>query len=640
MAQTNGILSAADIVKVAPRSIIMMVIRGVMKYYGFIISVMLDKNEDDTSDKKTGKVFIHDADPADQAPYCMLLRTSLDQAVSDRCGRCDRDHFEIAKARALSNPNYKGDVYLCSSGNLWDLVVPIVERGSNTFIGAVLGGQKRPKESPIMAWQRLRAFVSQDENQCLRSIPFLALFLNYLRVPQAAESDLREMASVCQEIASELAMPFELLVNIKKKAAVQRAEQDIVNKIDSLLIASDDIKIFGEFVNRILVEINRWLPIDWAMVLAHSQTRNDDEVFDTTGMIGRGIRLPSQNATRQFVMPGTALGNAKTPLENPEFLRRHVTSIVAGQPEWWWIPLVTSDDRIIGAIVLGSAPQHRNTSYNSSRISEVIDRLAEMARKMATKYSELSALESARQKTAELKRGEEQLQQTIHVLEDTLLSHTHQTRRPLVMLRAVLSNVRDLFDKAPLARMMEDVELGIIAAQQAELLNRGITRIFGIDMGGTFKYNPTRIDARAQLEELTKSMQRLSGRDDLSFSYFQESPMVTMDLHSFLYVFYVLIDNAIKYSYANTTIALVCDMEGFTYALKVKSYGLPIDDPASVFVKFKRGQNAWRFDESGIGLGCWSAREHMRRFGGDITVETSGNLSVFIVHLPPVKTVA
>jgi K+-sensing histidine kinase KdpD len=332
----------------------------------------------------------------------------------------------------------------------------------------------------------------------------------------------------------------------------------------------------------------------------------------------------------------------------PSFLYDWIFSRISGDPEYWWIPFVRGDESILGGIVLGCASKYRDTKYDAEFIQQRMYRLNELSQKMATKYSELEALEREKQKTLELKRSQRQLLETNLALESTLLGLTHVIGRPLFMVQGALSNVRDLkgrnLDYQTEKLIDEQVKTGILVAEQAELLNRGLMRIFSADLGSKSMFAPKRpkeIDVKSELEKLCSVMQCLSRKSNLGFRFFQESPMITMDLDSFLYVFYVLIDNAIKYSDPGRTIELICDNEPSlqTYAIKVKSYGLLIDDPSVVFQKFGRGRYAWRYDDTGAGLGCWSAREHMRRQGGDITLETNGNLSVFIVH-PPSQAVS
>ncbi len=167
--------------------------------------------------------------------------------------------------------------------------------------------------------------------------------------------------------------------------------------------------------------------------------------------------------------------------------------------------------------------------------------------------------------------------------------------------------------------------------------------IFALEEGSKPQLRPDWIEAKAEQRGLYQAMQttsNLSNRKNLRFSFFEENPgldvKIKMDKDSFLYVFYSLIDNAIKYADPGTTISFVCAQEkkDGPYVLKIKSVGLPISrsDEERVFEKFGRGKNAWRCDENGIGLGCWTAREHMKMHGGDVSLVTKDRLSVFIVH--------
>lgn len=637
----NKFLTHDDIMKMAPRSLIMHVIGGVVREHGLSISVMLDKDEDDAElSRGTGKVFITDTRINGQAAYCAMLRAWPDESVSKRCGVCDRTHFGHAKKTVMANPNYEGEIYWCSAGNLWDFVVPIVEKESNTFVGVIFGGQKRPKESRLKAWSRLKDLVTEQGNRSLASIPFWKLYWNYLKVGQATEEELQEMKSKCEKIAHELAKPFELLVQIRKAEYERRTEQEAINRIDQLIISARNFKDFCGSMNAVLIDLQQWLRFDWGMVLGRKGSRNDEEVFEVRGVIGRGIGLQERLQGKEFAFPSAEINEAKEIRLNPEFLRRDVCSMISGQPEWWWIPLVTCDGSMFGATILGSAPEHRNTQYDRQRIQEREQRLKEIATKMATKHSELDALKSTKQKTVELRHSQKRMRTTVRQLEDTLIGLTHQLKRPLVMVRGALSNVRDrIYDHTPRHIMNEDIELGIIATEHAELMCKGISKIFTPKGTSSFEYTSVQIDAKKELRTLCEAMRQVSGRKDISFSHFEENPIIEMDEDSFLYVFYALIDNAIKYSDPYTTISLVYAEERDTgrYALKVKSIGLPIAPGYKdrVFERFWRHPDAWQYDETGIGLGCWAAREHMQRQGGDITLEAVGRLSVFIVHLPP-----
>jgi signal transduction histidine kinase len=168
-----------------------------------------------------------------------------------------------------------------------------------------------------------------------------------------------------------------------------------------------------------------------------------------------------------------------------------------------------------------------------------------------------------------------------------------------------------------------------------------VSRIFAVEGGRrSFDVEPVQIEAEQELRRLCETMQKVSGRDDIrfGFSFDPLAPRVTMDRDSFLFVFYALIDNAIKYSDPDSEITLECSEERPTgrYPLKVKSYGLPIapSDTNRVFVKFQRGTGAPSRDETGLGIGCWAAKRHMELHNGRIELEVDGKLSVFIVYPP------
>jgi len=207
----------------------------------------------------------------------------------------------------------------------------------------------------------------------------------------------------------------------------------------------------------------------------------------------------------------------------------------------------------------------------------------------------------------------------------------------LIMTRGALSNIRDFSSARLNPDMKEHISKGILVAHHTEILCKGITRVFSSEDGGSkFIAHGESVNVKVELEELCEAMKSVSGRTDIWFEYFDNSPEIRIDRESFLYVMYALVDNAIKYADPDTFISFGFALENSNmYALKVKSKGLPITDPISVFRKFTRGKNAWRRDDTGLGIGCWAANEHMIEMGGKIELETDANLSVFIIHLPP-----
>ena len=225
----------------------------------------------------------------------------------------------------------------------------------------------------------------------------------------------------------------------------------------------------------------------------------------------------------------------------------------------------------------------------------------------------------------------------VDTLQDTLLGLTHNLKKPMSFAGATLSLLRDTRHTVSVSDIQRCLDLGITITQHGALLCRGISKIFAAEASDNFQYRPENINVQQELKTLSKAMQQVSGKEDNSFSYFAETPTIRMDRDSFFFIFYTLIDNALKYAKPNTAIRLLYTQQRSSgkYTLKVTNEGPDLTDFSCVFKKFGRGLHASRYDEAGIGLGCWAAKEHIRRQGGDITLElTEKNIYIFNVHIP------
>lgn len=636
----KGLITSSDITKIVPYHVIECLIEGVMKKEKMSLSIMLNADEDNSlRSKGTGKCFI----VGPYAEYCVLLHRGPDKAVSARCVHHFRNCFDHVKEKILSNSNYKGEIYWCFGGGTREFAVPIVEKESNAFIGVIFGGQTRPKESNREAKQRLKTFIARKENKSLQLIPFSKLYKNFLKLEQRTEEELEEMKSRCEEIAEEIAQSFAFFVRLKKEQMEANILRETFDKINKIIINARTPSVFWNSTNDILSQFQKWLRFDWGIVLQRKNSKNNQEIFKIKHVVGRGIGPKETVIGKQFTFPNML--ELREFRRNPEFLARDINRIVLGQPEYCWNPLVTTDGFVFGAIVFGSAPKHQNTEYNWMYIQKKVGNFQEIVGRIRAKYSEIDALEKERQKRIYLEKSALQLKQMVKSFIDMHIALRHQMKRPFITVTGALSNVRDLFDKEPGRRMkmLEHINAGLLAAEHAQFLIRGGMKIFALERAISSRINPVWIEAKSELKKLCHAMRAVSSLSDikdLRFSYFEEDPdvciRIKMDRDSFLYAFYALIDNAIKYADPGTVISFICAHEETDepYVFKIKSVGLPISysDGKNVFKKFGRGKNAWRYDETGIGLGCWAAREHMLLHGGDIRVITEGKLSVFIVY--------
>ena len=94
-----------------------------------------------------------------------------------------------------------------------------------------------------------------------------------------------------------------------------------------------------------------------------------------------------------------------------------------------------------------------------------------------------------------------------------------------------------------------------------------------------------------------------------------------------------IIENAIKYSPADTTISISIEKYEIFTRIDIKDQGIGISEEEipKIFGRFYRGRNV--LDEEGIGIGLYLSREIISKQGGYIKVKSSEAGSVFSIFL-------
>jgi signal transduction histidine kinase len=112
-------------------------------------------------------------------------------------------------------------------------------------------------------------------------------------------------------------------------------------------------------------------------------------------------------------------------------------------------------------------------------------------------------------------------------------------------------------------------------------------------------------------------------------------PMVGVPFTSLTRAIVAVVDNAIQHSPAGTTVTVSARVEGATAVVRVADQGPGIVgvDPAHVFDRFAHGSETGKRRSFGLGLALASEVAH--RFGGDISVESTGpDGTVFALSFP------
>jgi signal transduction histidine kinase/ligand-binding sensor protein len=622
-------LTEEEIRNLIPRELLINIISGVKKRHNFSISFMLDLFQEDAElSNGTGYEYITDWETFEEV--CVYLRTSS-ETCKKRCINSDIKAFETAKQKSLVIPNYPGFSYKCNSLGLIDFVVPIIEPISNSFIGVIFGCQKRLAETEEVTRARLKNYLIQPENKTLQKLDVNQLVTLYLKVEQTENEKITQMMETCRDIAKEISRLFIFYINTKKSEIERLEHEQTVALIHEELLNMKNLNGFWNRMPQIAEYFLKLLPVDWLMILQKITENEGEARFKVTAYQGKGLGHPDHVRNIQFVLPLSILRNEELSLP-VNFVHK------VGPNALYWSINILNDSEVIGLLMFGSAPTHRKSDCKKDIVERNLPRAREVVNSMSTTYHGLDALSELESRKKDLEKIKATQEELIKNLSNTLLGLTHQMGRPLFMISGVFSNIRDYNREYLKPDLFEQIELGIIVADHSRIMCRGLAKAFAIEGGSDQKdVTPEKIEVLDEIKALSQNMQKASRRKDIIFEYFDENPSIRMNKLSFLFVLYTLIDNALKYADSNSRIAFGCENEGTYCTFKVKSKGLRINpnDVENVFTKFWRSTEAKRHDNTGLGVGCWAARELIKQEeGGDLRLEVSDNLSIFIVYPP------
>jgi two-component system phosphate regulon sensor histidine kinase PhoR len=98
-----------------------------------------------------------------------------------------------------------------------------------------------------------------------------------------------------------------------------------------------------------------------------------------------------------------------------------------------------------------------------------------------------------------------------------------------------------------------------------------------------------------------------------------------------------LLENAVKYSPAGSTIRVELEQNGSVAELRVadQGVGIPAEERERIFERFYRGGDEEVRRTKGTGLGLYIVRRLVERMGGNVRVESRpGSGSIFAIRLP------
>ena len=143
------------------------------------------------------------------------------------------------------------------------------------------------------------------------------------------------------------------------------------------------------------------------------------------------------------------------------------------------------------------------------------------------------------------------------------------------------------------------------------------------------------------LLEAVRLMEKEAHARTLSIMTFTaEMPSLWFDKERMMQVFINLLKNAIRYSYAHTTIKIYYERgeDGFhQICFANEGIGVEKNETERIFELFRRGEAAKRKFSRGTGMGLYIVRDIMRAHGGDCFVRRLQNPTEFVITLPNIE---
>lgn len=203
-------------------------------------------------------------------------------------------------------------------------------------------------------------------------------------------------------------------------------------------------------------------------------------------------------------------------------------------------------------------------------------------------------------------------------------SIAHDLRTPLFALRGFLTRLERGGNPEKAARY------AAICSKKAEQLERLVSDLFSYGQMSSLEQllRPKPLDIRALFEDIAEDYLPLAREKEIELTYEvpAESCDLLVDAHLLRRAIGNLIDNALRYSPANSNITIRLRMEETRAHFTVEDTGpgIPEQQLPHIFDAFYRGDDSRNLEYGGTGLGLTIARRILRAHNGDLV---AGNRS-------------
>jgi signal transduction histidine kinase len=304
-----------------------------------------------------------------------------------------------------------------------------------------------------------------------------------------------------------------------------------------------------------------------------------------------------------------------------------LVGISASVPSWVWITIDAATlPMFVGFMCLF-------VWHYSSHLQDTLSQLR--SANAALKESERELERKVAERTEELARKNQELMQLDEMKTKFVSNASHELRSPLSSIRAFSEMLAD------------DPTLNERQAEFARIINaesERLSRLAGdlLDLSrmeaGIVRWQPRRVDLRAELEEMIDSQRLVAELKGIALELHAPAhlPPVTADPDGLRRVLLNLLDNALKFT-TQGHVALSAEPNGQCVRVSVSDTGPGISpaDQALVFERFYQAGNVLTEKPSGAGLGLAICREILAQHGSELRLDsTVGQGSCFSFELP------
>jgi signal transduction histidine kinase len=212
---------------------------------------------------------------------------------------------------------------------------------------------------------------------------------------------------------------------------------------------------------------------------------------------------------------------------------------------------------------------------------------------------------------------------------------SHDFRSPLTSIKGYLEAILD----GTIPPEMHEKYLNRVISETERLnkLTQGMLTLNSLDSKGYL--NRTNFDINRVIKDTAASFEGTCNEKNITFDLtFSDSiQMVYADLGKIQQVLYNLIDNAIKFSHADSTIYIQASgkYEKIFVSIKDTGIGIPKESLKKIWERFYKTDQSRGTDKKGTGLGLAIVREIIQAHGENIDVISTERVgSEFIFSLP------